>query len=794
MDHFGSVWNGHRSKVERFALENHLGQQSFADLQQAIQNNQELIQAGPNKYTTQTAIQQELDTIRLMQTGKGQVAAIASPDEIERHLAQESTLTHGQRGAIELSGGSCDRILAWQGVAGSGKTYSLKLLKDLAETKGYTIQGFAPSAEAAHTLAKAAQIPSDTVASLLSRQVETSPTDKTIWIVDEAGLLSAKDAHALLQRATTQQARVILVGDTRQLSAVEAGNPFKSLQAGGIQTAYLEESRRQKTQNLKAAVAMLEAGQLEQAIHHLDQTGAIQVIPQQDQRFQKITQDYLNLSPKEQRNTLLLAGNHTERLALTTQIRQALQQQNILGEDTFTLTSLRSRNLTTAQATYASHYQPGDVIVPSHTYKSQGLVKYQQYRVIQTNRETNRITVETPQGQLLIINPTRCQRKTVYAIQQIPIARGDQLRWTRNNRDAKIRNGQRFTITAIDQAGNAQIVDNNGNHTQVNLQGHQYIDYALVSTTYSSQGKTADRVLALMDSSISQESFYVAASRAKHQLCIYTANTAELAQRVLRSQANENASDYIPLFQVTHAQTQKSSYQTNAPASDRRNVGESLGDRLAKNLAATLWRDRHPATREQQTTAAVDQLHHSTNGYSNLIRQLEQAGLELDRSAAAVTANPEPVDGILPDQQSGKATAILGAVGPEFKQLEHQLDRQQQLTTAANELLSRLESAGTLKKLRKKRHYQKLWAHYSQGIQTQNPRELDYRVAHRAFASGLDPKKIGLMLTAGSSHVRQLYEQTGQQQAVTYVNQTVRQLAQREEHGQRLRNQIQIEL
>ncbi|WP_256874769.1 AAA family ATPase [Nostoc sp. C057] len=32
--------------------------------------------------------------------------------------------------------------------------------------------------------------------------------------------LSAKDAHALLQRATLLKARVILVGDTRQLSAV----------------------------------------------------------------------------------------------------------------------------------------------------------------------------------------------------------------------------------------------------------------------------------------------------------------------------------------------------------------------------------------------------------------------------------------------------------------------------------------------------------------------------------------------------------------------------------------------
>ncbi|WP_416676808.1 AAA family ATPase [Egbenema bharatensis] len=74
---------------------------------------------------------------------------------------------------------------------------------------------------------------------------------------DLLSLLSAKDAQALLQWANEQQARVILVGDTRQLSAVEAGNPFKSLQAGGIAIAHLDESLRQQTQELKTAVALI---------------------------------------------------------------------------------------------------------------------------------------------------------------------------------------------------------------------------------------------------------------------------------------------------------------------------------------------------------------------------------------------------------------------------------------------------------------------------------------------------------------------------------------------------------
>lgn len=788
-----------RSKVERFALENHLGQQSFADLQQAIQESQELIQAEPltDKYTTQTAIQRELETIRLMQAGKGKVAAIAESLEVARCLADVTTLTEGQQQAIEMSATSSDRILAWQGVAGSGKTYSLKLFTELATAKGYTVRGFAPSAEAAHGLARAANISSDTVASLLVHNAATQPralAEKAIWIVDEARLLSAKDAHALLKRATAQKARVILVGDTRQLSAVEAGNPFKSLQAGGIQIAYLEESRRQKTQDLKKEIALLESGQIERAIQHLEQTGAVQAIPEQAQRFQKIAQDYMRLSAKEQSQTLLLAGTHAERLALTAKIRRALHNQGELEDDTYNLTSLRAKDLTTAQASYATYYERGDVLVPSQDYKSQGLVKYRQYRVVECDLEANRLTVETPHGQLLTVNPGRCQRKTVYAIQEIPIAKGDRLRWTRNNRAAKIRNGQRFMITEIDNGGNAQIVDDRGQTSQINLEGYQYIDYALVSTTYSSQGKTADRVLALMEGTTSQESFYVAVSRAKHHLSIYTADIAELPQKVQRSRAKENASDYIPLFQVvsSRAQTQKENNSKSNISSDCGDVRERIGDRTAEKLGATLWRDLQTETREHQTTRAVDQLNHSTSGNSNLIGKLEQADIGLARSPK--TANLRSENRIVQLRQPGKSRDGVGILEPEFNQFEHQLDRRQQLIAATTKLLKRFESSDCLKKLLKKRHYQRLWVHYSQSIQAKNSQQLDYLVAHQAWIDGLEQKDIGLMLSAGSGYVQPIHEHSGKLSAVRYVNQTIRKITYQVSIRKMLKQQSQLEL
>jgi ATP-dependent exoDNAse (exonuclease V) alpha subunit len=140
-------------------------------------------------------------------------------------------------------------------------------------------------------------------------------------------------------------------------------------------------------------------------------------------------------------------------------------------------------------------YEPGNVLVPHQDYKRQGLVKAQQYVVFAQDRSTNQLILETSMGQILTINPAQCRKKTVYERQSIPVAVGDRLRWTKNNRNAGIRNGQPLTVNHITPDGTAQITDSGGKAMEVNLSGRQYLDYAWVSTIYSSQGKTADRVL-----------------------------------------------------------------------------------------------------------------------------------------------------------------------------------------------------------------------------------------------------------------------------------------------------------
>ncbi|MEL7332351.1 MAG: MobF family relaxase [Cyanobacteria bacterium J06560_2] len=365
-----------REKAERFALEHHLGEQSFAELQSAMTDVG--LVAAKDRFTTENAIARELETIAIMESGQNQVDAISKPTDVLQLTSNETTLTVGQYKAILDTAISRDQFMAWQGVAGAGKTYSLNLLTQLATEQGYDVTGYAPSAQAANVLSEEAHIESRTVARLLHSKDNNYSSKKAIWIVDEAGLLSAKDAHALLTKAQANNARVILVGDTRQLSAVEAGNPFRSLQSAGMKTCYLEESRRQKTAALKTAVVCLAAGEPVEGLTQLERAGMVHEQQSEEQRHQSIVHGYISLPVETREKTLILSGTNVERLALTTELRKALQQEGSLGPDRFVLSSLRSRDRTAAQLKYACAYELNDVVVPVKDYRRYGMQRREQ--------------------------------------------------------------------------------------------------------------------------------------------------------------------------------------------------------------------------------------------------------------------------------------------------------------------------------------------------------------------------------------------------------------------------------
>ncbi len=521
--------------LEKFILNQGLAT-DVSLIEPLVKANSELLSLSQESrdFTTLAAVNRELATIKLMQSGQGKVNALAHQEVVESHL-EKTALNPDQRRAVLTAATTTDQFMAWQGVAGAGKTFALKELKEIAATSGYTIKGFAPSSMAAKVLSQELDVQAETVARLLVSEPPREIELNQIWVVDEAGLLSAKDALALLERATQEQARVLLVGDTKQLSAVEAGNPFKSLQQAGIKTSHLNSSNRQRAPKLKLAVDLIASGRIEEGFSRLNENGYIQTVTASD-KIEAIAREYMTATAEQQARTLVLAGTNKERLAITQAIREHKKADGSLGHVT-NITQLQAKDLTTVQKRYTHNFEPGDLVMPTRSYKRRGLEKGKLYEVV--GKDTDRLLLKATDGKQLEVDTGF--NKAVYQRQSIEIAKGDRLRWTKNDRQLGRRNGQEFVVKAID--GNKAQIEylDSGLTESVNLQQAQHLDYAIVSTTYSSQGKTADSVLIAADHTIGQESFYVAVSRARYDLKLYTEDKDNLLALAQLSKAKENA-------------------------------------------------------------------------------------------------------------------------------------------------------------------------------------------------------------------------------------------------------------
>jgi len=135
-----------------------------------------------------------------------------------------------QRSAVTHVVGS-GNIHVISGMAGSGKSTTCRAIRTAFECEGYTVLGAALSARAASALQDGAGIESQTLHSLLACIANSGShlTDKTLLVVDEAGLVGTTHMAQLLTCVEQSRCRLILVGDAQQLQSIDAGNPFSAL-------------------------------------------------------------------------------------------------------------------------------------------------------------------------------------------------------------------------------------------------------------------------------------------------------------------------------------------------------------------------------------------------------------------------------------------------------------------------------------------------------------------------------------------------------------------------------------
>jgi conjugative relaxase-like TrwC/TraI family protein len=211
---------------------------------------------------------------------------------VAREDALGSALTAGQRDAVIgvcTSGRGTELVL---GVAGAGKTTCLSVVRAACQAAGYDVVGTATSGQAARTLGREAGISeSMTLASLLWRveHGRLQLSSRSLLVLDEAGMTEDGGLLRLLAASDLAGAKVVLVGDDRQLSSVGPGGGLGALLARQPASVHvLDENVRQHDLDERSVLAELRAGDLDRAVEWYRNNKRIVTVPSRDEAMDQL--------------------------------------------------------------------------------------------------------------------------------------------------------------------------------------------------------------------------------------------------------------------------------------------------------------------------------------------------------------------------------------------------------------------------------------------------------------------------------------------------------------------------
>ena len=506
------------------------------------------IPGAEDSLATAKTVAEERETVASMRVGQGRGAAPMRSWQVQGHL-NKGPLTAGQKAAVKLILSAKDRAVGVQGYAGSGKTTMLDRARTLAEKKGWRMVGLAPSASAVQTLAAEAGIESETLQRFLARNAGVAEGRltskgakemraafaKTILVVDEGSLASTVQARDLLRIANEIRIpRVVLVGDAKQLDAVDAGKPFAQLQAAGMQTAVMDEIMRQRDRALKEAVEASLKGEIFRAFEKL---GSNVAEVKSDNIAGAVAARWLRLGQEARENTGVMAPSHELRQAINGHIRERLAREGRIHGPAMESQRLVSKGYTGPEKALAGNYAVGDVVAFHRPYKRIGVGKGDERRVVGVDHKAREVLLEDGKGGKVAWKPAeiggRRGGSEVYRAEEIDLRAGDRIRWTRNDAGLGLVNSRTAEVLKV---ANGRVTFRLEDGKTLELGRHdpqlRHLDHAWASTVHAFQGRTVDNVIAAMEARhphlTTQKSFYVEISRARDRAELVTDDAAEL--------------------------------------------------------------------------------------------------------------------------------------------------------------------------------------------------------------------------------------------------------------------------
>ena len=518
-------------------------------------------------YTTERMKGIEEGILRSVKDGSEYFPRVFTNQQVQKETSERyNHLTDDQKKALEHILTARDRVIGIQGDAGTGKTTMLNAAREQLEGQGYIVRGFSFTGKAAKELQSGAGISSTTLHSFLPKigSPEIALTTKEAWFIDEASMVGSQQMSDLIAASEKANARLILVGDTKQLQSISAGNIFKNLQESGImKTVEMKETVRQKTDEYKEIVSKIAEKQTEKAFELLARKNKIKEIADPAERHEAIVARVI--SQADHKDTLVVTALNRDRKELNTRIREALRQKGKLIGPEYEFTVRETRSISPADKLFADSYQQGDIVRATAAMK--GLRNGAEGVVFDVNAREQTITIRTAAGNTVSVNVLEYGNNlAVFEEKLSGFTEKDKVVFLKNDKNLGVQNGLTGQITRIDEQGNITVRIDSGRNVSWNVRRHyNYIDHGYAVTTYKSQGQTSKEVIlnADINRETSYQEFYTAVTRGKLDLAIYTNGTEALKEQAKTEARNITTLDFQTQIQAEVSLIAKSVYQND---------------------------------------------------------------------------------------------------------------------------------------------------------------------------------------------------------------------------------------
>lgn len=386
-----------------------------------------------------------------------------------------------QTQAVEkISTSNRDGIIV--GKAGAGKTRIMEAFREAYKQQGKAVIGAAPTGAAAYNLEKEAGIKSYTIDSLCfqEQKMDKAQLKGGLLIVDEAGMLDAKRDAAISEFAEKHEMKILRVGDPDQIKPVGHGDPFaqkiQEEQEKGGQNLVVLDKIYRQKEEKYRDVTLKAA--IGKTVESLEQAKKNGWVKEITARGERIQAAAKEYleDRKNGKNTLLVTESNALKNRLNKEIRYTLQKEGVLDKDGIKIETRGTDGKKTGEKEFV---------------------------------------------------------------------RGDVIQFLRNDKQIGIMNGQIGQIQKIDAQKNIMSVKVGDEIKKLNYKKYNYLDHGYATTIHKSQGQTVDRVIYLHDtkkssSMTTQNLYYVAISRGREGMTIYTDNFAKMKEKVSQAQQKKD--------------------------------------------------------------------------------------------------------------------------------------------------------------------------------------------------------------------------------------------------------------